>query len=545
MHGHGSSSAHTGPRLVVPEDVHRRRWAILGVLSLSLLITAIDHTIMNVALPRMVVDLGATTSQLQWIVDSYTVVFAGLLLAAGALGDRFGRKGALQFGLAAFLGGSVLAALAGSATGVIAARAVMGMGGAFVMPATLSILTNAFADPAERAKAIGAWAGVSGIGVALGPIAGGYLLEHFSWSSIFWLNVPVVITALVVGQTILPTSKAHDGRRLDPVGSVVSIVALTAIVYSVIEAPAHGWLSTWTATRLVASIALVGLFVAWEVRHHTPMLDVRFFANPRFSAASVSITFAFFALAGAIFMVTQYLQSVLGYSPLRAGVGILPAALALAVGGPLSAHVAHHLGARLTVTIGLALAAAGLVEQALFAERTFLPIAIGQALFGLGLGLAMAPATDSIMGSLPPERAGVGSAVNDTTREVGSALGVAVIGSVAGSVYANHIGATIARLGLPREMAAAAEDNLGAAVQVAKRLDAATGAELLHVARAAFVDGLHAGLWIGAVVATVGAVIALDEAAGFDPPGPDPRPRARHDDRRPRRGRGARHPVTR
>lgn len=514
MHGHGNSNAHAGPRLVVPDDIHRRRWTILGVLSLSLLITAIDHTIMNVALPRMVVDLGANTSQLQWIVDSYTVVFAGLLLAAGALGDRFGRKGALQFGLAAFLGGSLLAALSSSATGVIGARAVMGVGGAFIMPATLSILTNAFGDPAERAKAIGVWAGVSGIGVALGPIAGGFLLEHFGWSSVFWLNVPVVVIALVVGHRILPRSKASDSRPLDPVGTMLSITALTAVVYSVIEAPAHGWTSAWTMSAIGASIVLAGIFIGWEMRHHSPMLEVRFFTNPSFSAASVSITFAFFALAGAIFMVTQYLQFVLGYSPLRAGLGILPAAAAIAVAGPLSAHVAQHAGARITITVGLLVTATGLAVQAMFAGSSYLPIAIGQGLFGLGLGLAMAPATDSIMGSLPPERAGVGSAVNDTTREVGSALGVAVIGSVAGGVYADHVSAGVGRLGLSGEMVGAVSDNIGAAMHLAGDLDPATGSELVQVARDGFVDAMHTGLWIGVAVAVLGAVVAATKLPG-------------------------------
>jgi len=509
MHGHGNPNAHTGPRLAVAPDVHRRRWSILGVLSLSLLITAIDHTIMNVALPRMVTDLGASTSQLQWIVDSYTVVFAGLLLAAGALGDRFGRKGALQFGLAAFVGGSVFAALSDSAAGVISARAVMGIGGAFIMPATLSILTNAFGDPAERAKAIGVWAGVSGIGVALGPIAGGYLLEHFGWSSVFWLNVPVALGALVVGHRILPRSKADDGRRLDPLGAVLSITALTALVYAVIEAPAHGWTSTWTITALGAALALGILFIGWEMRHHTPMLDVRFFVNPSFSAASTSVTFAFFALAGAIFMVTQYLQFVLGYSPLRAGLGILPAAAAIAVAGPISAHVAQHVGGRTTIAAGLFITSAGLCEQALFAESSYLPIAIGQAMFGLGLGLALAPATDSIMGSLPADRAGVGSAVNDTTREVGSALGVAVIGSIAGSVYTDHVSSRVDRLGLPAHMTAAVKDNVGAAAHVTSGLDAGTGSELMGIARDGFVSALHAGMWIGAAVAAIGAVIAV------------------------------------
>lgn len=514
MHGHGNSG-HDGPRLVVAPEVHRRRWAILGVLSLSLLITALDHTIMNVALPTMVTDLGASTSQLQWIVDSYTVVFAGLLLAAGALGDRFGRKGALQAGLLAFLGGSLLAASASSATGIIAARAVMGVGGALIMPATLSILTNAFGDPKERARAIGTWAGVSGIGVALGPIAGGYLLEHFSWSSVFWLNVPVVILALVIGHRILPGgSKAEDGRRLDPVGALMSIAALTSVVYSIIEAPHHGWASGWTLSRVALSLVLVSVFVGWELRHPAPMLEMKFFANPRFSAASLSITFAFFAMAGAIFMVTQYLQFVLGYSPLRAGMGILPVAAAIGIAGPLSAHVSQHIGSRTTIVTGLSLVAAGLVVQAMFTESTYLPIALGQSLFGLGLGLAMAPATDSIMGSLPPDRAGVGSAVNDTTREVGAALGVAVIGSIAGSVYSSHMSDRVDSLPLPAPAAEAVKDNIGAAMHAATRMEPSLAEELVRTARSGFVEALHAGMWVGAGVAMVGALIALTKLPG-------------------------------
>jgi EmrB/QacA subfamily drug resistance transporter len=480
------------------------------VLSTSLLITAVDHTIMNVALPRMVTDLDATTGQLQWIVDAYTVVFAGLLLTAGALGDRFGRRGALQLGLLVFLGGSILAATAGSAGAVIAARGIMGVGGALVMPATLSILTNSFGDPAERARAIGAWAGVAGIGVGLGPIVGGYLLERFDWSSVFWVNVPLIVVALVAGRAVLPASKASDRRPLDPVGSLLSIVALTAVVYSVIEAPEQGWTSAASLWMFAAAGALTAGFVAWEARRRHPMLDVRLFANPRFSAASTAITLAFFALAGAIFLITQYLQFVLGYEPLKAGVGILPAALALFLAGPLSAHVAQGIGVRLTVTVALALAAAGLAIEATLTDGTgYLPIGIGQALFGLGLGLAMAPATDAIMSSLPADRAGVGSAVNDTTREVGSALGVAVVGSVAGSVYASSVATDVDSLGLARPMADAVTDNVGAAAHAAAALDPATGARLLDAANGAFVDALHAGLWVGAGVAAAGAVIAF------------------------------------
>ena len=506
MHGHGPAPV-AGDVIDVHHDVHARRWVILAVLSLSLLITSIDHTITNVALPRMVTDLGASTSQLQWIVDAYTVVFAGLLLTAGALGDRFGRKGALQLGLLVFLGGSLLAATAGSAGVVIAARGIMGAGGALIMPSTLSILTNVFADPSERARAIGTWAGVAGVGVALGPIAGGYLLEHFSWSSVFWVNVPVVAGAVLAVRALVPRQPS-EVRPLDPAGALLSIVALVLAVYAVIEAPAHGWVSGRTLATFAAAAVAIELFVLWERRHPTPMLDVRLFSNPRFSAPSVAITLTFFAMAGAVFLLTQHLQFVLGFSPLRAGVGILPAAVALFLASSASAHLASHVGVRAALAIGLSVAALGLGFQALVTDGTgYLPVGIGQTLLGLGLGLAMAPATTSIMASLPAERAGIGSAVNDTTREVGSALGVAVVGSVAGTAYGNSVEGPLAALELPPQVAAAVGDNIGASFH--SGLDGATAVEVARVAADGFVDGLHAGLWVAAAVAATGAVIAF------------------------------------
>jgi EmrB/QacA subfamily drug resistance transporter len=395
----------------------------------------------------------------------------------------------------------------------------MGIGGALNMPATLSILTSSFADPSERARAIGIWAGVAGIGVALGPIAGGYLLDHFAWSSVFWVNVPLIVVALVAGRAVLPASKANEHRPLDPIGALLSVAALTALVYSVIEAPQHGWTSGPSLVTFAVAAVLGTSFVSWEIRHPHPMLDVRFFANPRFSAASTAITLAFFALAGALFLITQHLQFVLGYSPLEAGVGILPAALALFIAGPVSAHLSEHIGVRSTVTLALSIAAAGLALQAAVTDgSSYLPIGMGQALFGLGLGLAMAPATDAIMGSLPVDRAGVGSAVNDTTREVGQALGVAVIGSIAGSVYTGDVSASIGSLGLPAPVVAAASDNVGAAHHVAGSLDPTTAARVLDAANGAFVDALHAGLWVAAAIAAAGAAVALLRLPARDRP---------------------------
>ncbi len=296
--------------------VYQRRWWTLAVLCLSLMVIGVDNTILNVALPTLVKDLNATTSQLQWIVDGYTLVFAGLLLTAGSLGDRFGRRRALSVGLAIFGTGSILSALAASPEQLIFMRCLMGIGAALIMPATLSIVTNVFRVPAERARAIAIWAGVSALGIAIGPLAGGYLLEHFYWGSVFLVNVPIVLLALVAGYFLVPDSKDPSAPRLDPIGAVLSIVGLTALVWSIIEAPTKGWGSTSTISGLAVALIILGAFAAWELHSDHPMLNVGFFKNPRFTAASQAITLTFFALFGSLFLITQYLQTVLGYSAL-------------------------------------------------------------------------------------------------------------------------------------------------------------------------------------------------------------------------------------
>ena len=320
-----------------PDIIHQRRWRILAVLSLSLFLVVVDNTIVNVALPTLSRELGATTSQLQWIVDAYSLVFAGLLLAGGSLGDRFGRKGALQVGLVLFASTSVLAAFAGTANQLIGARALMGVGAALIFPATLAILTNVFTDPTERAKAIGIWSGVSGLAVALGPVTGGWLLEHFAWGSIFFVNVPIVLLALVVGQRLLPTSRDPHAGRFDTNGLILSIAGVSLLVWTVIEAPSHGWTSATTLAGFVAAIGIIAGFVVWERQREQPMLDVRIFRNARFSAASLAVAVAFFALFGFIFLITQYFQFVRGFSTLSAGVHTLPFAVAAGLAAPLAA----------------------------------------------------------------------------------------------------------------------------------------------------------------------------------------------------------------
>ena len=341
-----------------PED---RRWLALGVLCLSLLLVVLDNTILNVALPTLVDELDASTSDLQWIVDSYVLVFAGLLLSAGSLGDRYGRRRSLFAGMAIFGIGSVLAAFSGSCATLIATRAFMGLGAAFVMPATLSIITNLFTDPKERAQAIAAWAGVAGLGVAIGPITGGWLLEHFWWGSVFLVNVPFIVLALVAGRRLLPESRDPEQPRLDFVGAVLSIVGLTALVWTVIEAPHHGWTDAVTLGGLAAAAAVLGAFIAWERHTDHPMLDLGFFTDRRFSVGTGSITLVMFAMFGSLFILTQLLQFVFGYTALEAGIRMLPIAGTMVVVAPSSAKLVERLGTKLVVGTGMAIIAVGLV----------------------------------------------------------------------------------------------------------------------------------------------------------------------------------------
>jgi EmrB/QacA subfamily drug resistance transporter len=489
--------------------IYRRRWGTLAVLCVSLLVIGLDTTILNVALPTLVEDLHATASQQQWMVDAYVLVFASLLLTAGALGDKFGRRGALTVGLALFGVGSAAAAFSGSAGALIGARGFMGIGGALIMPATLSILTNVFTDPAERAKAIGIWAGVSGLGVAIGPVTGGWLLEHFWWGSVFLINLPVVALGLVAGRVLIPTSRDPESPRLDLVGTAMSAVGLFALLYGIIEGPSKGWSNSSVVGAFAIGIVVLVSFVVWELRSSHPILDVRFFANPRFSGASVAITLVFFSLFGSIFFLTQYLQFVMDYGTLQAGLAIAPVALALMVAAPIAPILAKRFGTKAIVAAGLLVVAAALVLLSTATVTSGYGIVLAVIVtLGVGMGLAMAPATESIMGSLPKAKAGVGSAVNDTTREVGGALGVAILGSLLAAAYHSSMDTSAAVQALPAPAAAAAHDSLGGAVQVAGQLGAA-GQPLLADATRAFVDAMSSTVLIGAVVAALGALVAL------------------------------------
>ena len=484
-----------------PAAIHARRWWTLAVMCLSLMVIGVDNTILNVALPTLVRDLGATTSQLQWIVDSYTLVFAGLLLTAGSLGDRFGRRRALSIGLLVFGAGSVASALAGSAEQLILTRALMGIGGALIMPATLSIISNVFTVPAERGRAIAVWAGFSAMGIAIGPLSGGWLLEHFWWGSVFMVNIPIVLLALTGGRLFVPESKDPSPPGLDPLGALLSIAGLGVLVWAIIEAPVQGWSDPTTLSAFLAGAVLIAGFIAWELHTDHPMLDVHFFANPRFSAASTAVTLVFFALFGSTFLQTQYLQFVLGYSAFEAGLRVGPVALVLMVTAPLSARLVERVGTKYIVAGGLAIVSLSLVVLSFATVTSGYPLVLASILIlGLGMGMTMAPATESIMGSLPRAKAGVGSAVNDTTRQIGGALGVAILGSLLASTYASSLGDAVP---------AAAKASVGAALDLAGRLDGADGAALAASAKAAYVEGMGVGVLVAAGVALLGSVIAL------------------------------------
>ena len=492
----------------MPSDrIHRRRWWTLAVLSISLLVISLDNTILNVALPSIARDLGASASDLQWVVDAYMLVFAGLLLTAGSLGDRFGRKRALSAGLIVFGIGSVLAALSADTAQLIASRALMGIGGALIMPSTLSILTAVF--PAEeRARAIGAWAAVAGLGIALGPIAGGWLVEHADWHWVFTVNVPIVVAALLLGRALVPESRDEHPDRADLPGAALSTAGLTALLWGLIEAPARGWTDPAILGAFGASAVALALFAAWELHTATPMLDVRLFRNRRFSAASAAIALAFFGLFGILFATSQYLQNVLGFDPLKAGVWSLPVALGLVVGGPLSAKLTARLGTKVVVSAGLATVAGGLaLYSGADAASGFALIGGAQVVLGLGLGLAMAPATDSIMGAVPADRASVGSAMNDTVRLVGGSLGVAVLGSLLASHYRDGMDSAVQ--GLPPSAASAAHESVVGAGAVAERLGGAAGRALHQAASVAFVDSMHVAMLVAAAVVMAGSVLAL------------------------------------
>ena len=491
----------------------RRRPLILVSLLLAAFAINLDTTIVNVALPTLVRQLHASNSQLQWVVDAYNLVFAAFLLAAGSLSDRVGRKGMLLAGLAVFGLASVAGGLTNSAGQLIAARCVMGLGAAMVFPATLSLISNIFTERGERARAIGLWGATAGMAIALGPIAGGWLLERFSWASIFFAMAPVALLGVALVAWSVPTSRDPLAPRADRPGFVLSAAAMGVLIYTIIEAPDHGWGSAGSIGGFALAVGLFGAFIDRELHTREPMLDLSLFRIPRFTAASGSVTVAFFSLFGFIFLMTQYFQFIKGYGPLSAGVHLLPVATSVGIASVLGTRLAVRFGTKLVVATGLLMVAGfyGWVAVVIAPSTPYATIAAQMVLYGIGMGFTSAPATEAIMGVVSTAKAGVGSAVNDATRLLGGTLGVAVIGSVFASLYASRLTGSLPAQ-LPRALTHAAHASVGAAFAVAHALSssgrAGVGDVVHHAASGAFIHGLSAGCLVAGGVALAGAILA-------------------------------------
>ncbi len=510
----------------------KRKAAILAVLCISILMTTLDNTVLNVALPTLARQLHSTVSDLQWIVDAYTLVFAGLEITAGNIGDRYGRKGILFGGMAVFGLGSAMSAFSTSSSELIAFRCVMGVGGAFVMPATLAVIMDVFVDPHERAKAIGIWSGASGLGVAIGPILGGILLAHYWWGSVFLINVPIVVFGLVAIAFLVPPSRDPRTRPPDPIGSMLSIAGIGMLVWGIIDVPINGWGDPTVPAAMAAGAVIMGLMVLWERHSAHPMLNMSLFKKRRFTAAAASLTLTFFALAGVMFLMTQYMQSVLGYSPIHMGFAIAPVSVLLAGGAVLSSFLVPRIGTKIVVSVGLGAIIVGLLLlSSLTVKEQYTSLLAPLFLIGAGVGIAMPPSTDSIMGSFSHEESGVGSAMNGTALQLGGTLGVAVIGSMLNARYRAGITPLLVGQKVPAQALHYIEGSLAGALAVAgyvsSHVNAKLGVELAAVAKHYFTIGVNQANLIGAGCTFLGVLIAFI----FLPSRPHPEDQAREAER--------------
>jgi EmrB/QacA subfamily drug resistance transporter len=497
-----SARAATPPR--------RDRRLILAVLCVSLLIVSLDNTILNVALPVIVRTLHASSSSLQWIVDSYAIVFAGLLLLAGSLGDRLGRKWVFMAGLIIFASGSAVSAFSGTADRLIAARAFMGIGGAAIMPSTLSILTSTFTEAHERARAIGIWSGTTGLGVAVGPVAGGWLLAHFWWGSVFLVNVPIALVGLFATIWVVPNSKNPNTKRADPIGAGLSIVGMGLLLWGIIEAPNRSWTSPLILGAIAAAIAVLAAFTIWERHSSHPMLQISFFKSRRFSAAVGTMGLIMFALMGGLFLLTQYLQFSLGYTAFETGLRIAPIAAVLLVVAPLSSLLDHIFGTKPVVFAGMAIVALGFgLLTRVTVHDTYMDVLPAFLLMGLGTGLAFAPSTESVMGSLPVDQAGVGAATNGAALQTGGALGVGILGSLLNTRYQDRLAPVLAHYKMPASVLHLITGSLGGALAVSEKIGGVLGPELAGFARRSFISGMDLAVSVAAIVVGAAGLVVL------------------------------------
>ena len=490
---------------------HERRWTILFVLCIAVFLVVVDNTIVNVALPTLSRDFRASNSSLQWIVDGYSLPFAGLLLSGGGLADRWGRKRVMMVALVAFGLFSFLAAHSHDIASLLSARALMGSAAAFIFPATLSLVTVTFDDPNERATAFGIWGAVAGVAVAVGPIVGGALITHYWFGSIFLVNLPIVFVALVATALVVPESKNPVARRLDVGGLVLGTAGILLLVLAIIEGPSWGWLSLTTMVLFVSAAMLLVSFGLYEIRRTGPLFDVRLFRSGAFSAGAASIATSYFCLFGFIFLVTQYFQMVRGYSALSAGVHTLPFAIITVVATPLGALLALRVGARYVVAAGLGVMAAALTWMSFVAAAAAYvgPILGSMSVLAVGFSLINAPSTASLMGTLSPDQVGSGAAMNETTRELGGTLGVAVTGSVFSSLFGPHLFRLFRGAGLSSVQLHSAQSSMQAAQAAVAHFPPALQVGALHAVTQSFMQGLHRGCLVAAIVAASTGVAVL------------------------------------
>ncbi|MBV7669929.1 DHA2 family efflux MFS transporter permease subunit [Streptomyces halstedii] len=502
---------------LAPGGGHPQRWLILGVICLAQLTVLLDNTVLNVAIPSLTRELGASTADVQWMINAYSLVQSGLLLTAGSASDRYGRKKMLVIGLVLFGIGSLAAGLAQSSGQLIAARAGMGVGGALLLTTTLAVVVQIF-DATERVKAIGIWSTVSSLGFAAGPLLGGVMLDHFWWGAIFLVNIPVAVIGLVAVVRLVPEFKNAQGDRPDLVGALLSTVGMAALVYAIISGPEHGWTSVHVLLTAFTGIAVLAGFVLWELHIPYPMLDMRFFRNQTFVGAVAGSILVAFGMGGSLFLLTQHLQFVLGYGPLEAGLRTAPLALTVIVLNlaGLGARLVPKLGTPVTIAAGMSLLAAGLAAVALLGRHTYGGMLSGLVVMGVGIALATPAMANAIMSAIPPERAGTGAGVNGTLAEFGNGLGVAVLGAVLNSRFATLVPAAVGAASLPAALAAARGEG-----------------ERRRITEA-FADGLAASQLVGAAAVLAGGLTAAvllrraeraqATAAPAHAPAPDPNP---------------------
>jgi EmrB/QacA subfamily drug resistance transporter len=489
-------------------EANPERWKALAAICIPIIMTSIDATILNVALPTIARSLHATSAQLVWINSAYIIMFGSTILLSANLADKYGRKGVLMLGMTVFILGSIWAGLSTSPYELVAARLVQGIGGGLVMPATLSLITSIFLDPAERAKAIGTWAGMSGIGVAVGPILGGLLLTFAYWGSVFFINVPVVIIGLFLVSHYVPTSKTPNAPPLDVLGALLSLCGLFAVFFYLIEAPERGWGDPLTLGMLVLGLVLLVGFVVRELSTPYPMLDVRLFKKPAFTSSNIAVAIAFFALFGLLYELTLYLQAVRDDPPLKAGFALVPFAIMLLVGAPAAPRYVAQFGLRRVIVLGLLLAGLGMLTF-FFVSVTaaYVLILSGLVLVGLGVAITVSPTANAVMGDVPREQAGMGAGSNTAFRQIGSSLGIAIIGGIGQTVYLSQLSSSSVLQGLTSAEVTSATGSITGAQAVAQQLGA-QGAALQTTANAAFVLGMHVAMMVAFVIAVLGAFYA-------------------------------------